>query len=259
MAALAAVTVGVTVIDIDVANSAAAPTALAPASTVASTVAPVDAALPEAVSIDDGAFIATSAASEPPTTTAESTPETTAVVADDTPAALGLTVDFEVDAAGWTSMNGSWKITDGKYIQTDSTGYDFISQFGELPPTEFSFSVEMTAVDSDFGGGVVLGQTVLGSRRGATLIDFTDSGMFLRWGLYSPDTGAHEYQGGLAMPGDFDPTLPHTLTIEAGASRTMVIVDGERIADFAAIVPGYVGLATSVSSIAFDNVEIVSL
>jgi hypothetical protein len=54
---------------------------------------------------------------------------------------------------------------DGQYVQTDISGYDFISQYSELPPTEFIISVEMTALDGDFGGGIVLGQAVLGSRR----------------------------------------------------------------------------------------------
>jgi hypothetical protein len=238
MAAIAAVGVTVTVIDIVI-------------DTVIDTVVDIGDA--------DSAFIASSAADESPATLAESTPEATVSAGADASAALWHNDDFETDAAGWSSMTGSWAITAGQYTQTDSTGYDFISQYGELPPTEFRISVQMTAIDSEFGGGVVLGQAALGSRRGATLIDFTNSGMFLRWGLYSPNTGAHEYQGGLAMPDDFDPTLPHTLTVEASAARTMVIVDGERIADFAAIVPGYVGLATSVSSIAFDDVEIVSL
>ncbi|MFT4657774.1 MAG: hypothetical protein ACJAXA_000112 [Candidatus Aldehydirespiratoraceae bacterium] len=255
MAALAAVAVGVTVADGSGPASTIAPTS-APVDT---SLAPIDTSLREAVSTDDSAFITSSAANEPEIAPAERAPETAVSAGGDAPAALSRRDDFEIDAAGWSSMTGSWVIADGKYTQTDSTGYDFISQYDELPPSEFSISVEMTAIDSKFGGGVVLGQAVLGSRRGATLIDFTDSGMFLRWGLYRLDTGAHEYQGGLAMPDDFDPTLPHTLTVEASAARTIVIVDGERIADFAAIVPGYVGLSTSVSSIAFDNVDIVSL
>lgn len=265
MVALAAVTVGVTVIDIDVADSAATQTTVAPASSVAPTTTLENTAQPETAPANSEAFVASDNANGTPTTIAESAaaaPATSAPAAPataDSPTGASYTNDFEVDALGWASMTGSWTLADGKYVQADATGYDFISQYGALPPTEFSMSVEMTAIGGDFGGGIVVGQPLLGSRRSATLIDFTNSGMFLRWGLYNPDTGAHEYQGGLAMPDGFDPTLPHTLTVEARAARTMVIVDGDRIADFPAVAPGYVGLATSVASIAFDNVEIASL
>ena len=61
------------------------------------------------------------------------------------------------------------------------------------------------------------------------------------------------------MPDDFDPTLPHTLTVESRTSQTTVIIDGQTIANFAPIATGYVGLATSISAISFDELEIVSL
>lgn len=258
IAALAVVTVSATVIDIEVlSDEAVASSAVAPTTTP--TTAPSHPTGPTDQTTDvpfiaevTATTVASQVLTEVPQAANEDAPAPTV-------AAIWLTEDFQVETTDWSPMSGQWAIEDGRYVQNDAGGYDFIAQYNQLPPAEFSISVEMTPLAGDFGGGILIGQPVLGSRRGATLIDFTNAGMFLRWGVYDADSGQHAYQGGLAMPDGFDPQVDHELTIEARASRTMVIVDGAPIADFAAVAPGHVGLATSVSAVAFDNVEIVAL
>ncbi len=100
---------------------------------------------------------------------------------------------------------------------------------------------------------------MLGSRRGATLIDFTDGGRFLRWGVYDAESGQYEYRGGLETGDAFDPAAKHTLAIEVRSTRTMVTLDDRAIGDFETIGAGRAGLVTSLSAVAFDNLEIVEL
>lgn len=167
--------------------------------------------------------------------------------------------DFANGADAWTPLSGAWAAVDGAYVQSDGQGYDFISQLPIDLPSEYRIAVDMTPVEDAIGGGILVGQPVLGSRRGATLIDFTDGGNFLRWGVYDSDTGQYRYIGGLATDGDFDPLTTHRLAIEVRATRTMVVLDGRAVGDFDPIAPGRAGLATSLSALSFDNIEIVEL
>lgn len=221
---------------------------------------------------DPGATVVTDTADASPMTSgiadpmgdAPAAPTTEAASTTDAPPVSGgpsaLVRDgFDAGDAAWTPLSGTWSIVDGRYVQSDATGYDFLSQFAADLPTEFAISIELTALDGPLGGGVMLGQPVIGSRRGATLVDFTDGGMFLRWGTYDGDTGQYAYAGGVALGADFEPQATHTLTVEVRSGRTMVVVDGRSVGEFAPISPGRVGLSSSLSAVAFDDVQIVSL
>ena len=145
---------------------------------------------------------------------------------------------------------------DGEFVQTDGAGYDFIAQLAIDLPATYRVSVDMQAVDGALGGGILIGQPVLGSHRGATLIDFTDGGSFLRWGVYDLESGQYRYIGGLTTDPDFDPAADHRLAVEVRSNRLMVTLDGRAIGDFEPIAAGR---AASLSAVAFDNVEIVEL
>lgn len=167
--------------------------------------------------------------------------------------------DFAGGSDAWTPLSGTWTDLDGAFVQTDGDGYDFIAQLPiDLPPA-YRVSVDMRAIDGALGGGIVVGQPVLGSRRGATLIDFTDGGSFLRWGVYDPESGQYRYRGGLATGPDFDPAANHRLAVEVRSNRTLVTLDGRAIGDFEPVTAGRTGLAASLSAVAFDNLEIVEL
>ena len=166
---------------------------------------------------------------------------------------------FDGGAPGWTPLSGTWVATDGTYRQTDATGYDFIAQSAVEVPPEYAVSVDLTAIGESRGGGLVIGQPVAGSRRGATLVDFTDGGRFIRWGTYDEGSGQYRYVGGVATGGDFDTTATHRLTVEVRADRTLVVIDDAAVGEFGPVGDGRVGLSTSLSSVSFDDVEIVSL
>lgn len=165
---------------------------------------------------------------------------------------------FDADSPDWQPLSGSWQRAESSYLQSDASGYDFITQLRRLPPQEFAISVDVTAIDV-LNGGLVIGQPELGSRRGATLIDFTADGSYLRWGLYDDSSGQYIYLGGAAVSSSFDPFATHRLRIESRSDRTALIVDGTEVAAIDPIPHGHIGLVTSLASVDFDRFVVEDL
>lgn len=166
---------------------------------------------------------------------------------------------FDANAEAWDALSGSWSVQDGSYQQTDSSGYDLISQLRVDPPEQFRVSVTLQPLGDGLGGGLVLAQPLPAERSGATVIDFTDGGSFLRWGRYDPSTGQYAYVGGVSLGDSFDPSVAHELTVEVRNERTMVLVDSVDVGTFEALGFGRIGLVTSRSAVAFDNLRIVEV
>lgn len=194
-----------------------------------------------------------------PTTTALASctvPESDALVAPDLAQPAWFRDDFEDQRPEWRSLAGTWVVADGAFVQSDPNGYDLISELALPLPAEVSISVTMTPLGQTFGGGIMIGQPVPMLRNGATIIDFTDDGRFLRWGSYTEDTGAYQYRGGVSMGADFDPLTSHTLTVLATADRTTVLVDGVTVGIFDPVPSGQAGVMTSASAMTFDNLVV---
>ncbi len=167
--------------------------------------------------------------------------------------------DSFATAAAWDGLSGSWSIADGAYQQVDASGYDLITQLRVDPPEQYRVSVLLEALGEGLGGGVVLAQPRPSERSGSTVVDFTDGGAFLRWGRYDSTTGQYEYVGGVSMGESFDPGAPHELTVDVRKERTMVMVDGVEAGTFEPLGFGRIGLVTSRSAVAFDDVKIVEV
>lgn len=166
---------------------------------------------------------------------------------------------FDDGADAWDALSGSWSVVDGSYQQADPAGYDLISQLRVDPPEQFSVSVSVQPLGEGLGGGLVLAQPQPAERAGATVVDFTDGGSFLRWGRYDAATGQYGYVGGVSLGESFDPSVPHELAVEIRTERTIVFVDGVEVGAFEALGFGRVGLVTSRSIVAFDNLRIVEV
>jgi hypothetical protein len=163
---------------------------------------------------------------------------------------------FEVSSDTWNALSGSWTVSDGTYQQLDPSGYDLITQLRVELPDEYRITVSLRPLGEGLGGGLILAQPRLADRSGATVVDFTDGGSFLRWGRYDEATGQYQYLGGMAMADGFDPSSAHDLTVDVRRERTAVLVDGVDVGDFEAIGFGRVGLVTSRSAVAFDNLRV---
>lgn len=169
------------------------------------------------------------------------------------------TDDFTVGAeAGWSPLGGTWGLTGEDYQQTDPETYGNISQLDLDLPERYSASIDITPLGDAINGGLILGQTTPGERNGATVVDLTDDGTFLRWGHYD-EAGEYNYDGGVAVPDGFDPTIQHRFTVTAAADKTTVAIDEVDLADFGPLNPGRMGLFTSASALSFDNLTINSL
>lgn len=166
---------------------------------------------------------------------------------------------FDDSADAWDALSGSWSVVDGSYQQADPAGYDLISQLRVDPPEQFSVSVSVQPLGEGLGGGLVLAQPQPAERAGATVVDFTDGGSFLRWGRYDAATGQYGYVGGVSLGESFDPSVPHELAVEIRAERTIVFVDGVEVGAFEALGFGRIGLVTSRSIVAFDDLRIVEV
>jgi len=167
--------------------------------------------------------------------------------------------DFSVHRPEWQPLAGRWIVTDGLLVQQDSTGYDFINEFGLHTPQNARLSVDMLPISGTIGAGLLISQPRKGQRNGAVIVDFTDDGRFLRWGKYDVATGDYIYLGGTAMAPSFDPTATHQLAVDVLIDRTVIRVDGTVIGTFGALPAGYVGLVTSRSAVAFDNFAVADL
>ena len=219
------------------------PTTTVPATTVPATTMPPTAPAPveespgeESIPTDDA-------------TPAEGADPVSAIVADQP-----YTEDFTADSGNWRTMTGSWAVQAGTLVQSDPSGFDLINTLDVDLPAEYDVTVSMQAQGSQLGGGVVVGLTDSASRRGAYLIDFTAGGTFLRWGRYDVDTGIYKYLGGLDV--GTDPSAWNTLRVKIAESESTVFFNGDPQGTFDPVVGGMLGLATSESSVAFDDLLI---
>jgi hypothetical protein len=189
--------------------------------------------------------------------------DTTATVPSDgattTVAAAGgsLQDDFSGDSSQWKPLSGTWQITDGVYQQVDASGFDLISRFTGAVPASYTLEVRLRATSGPLHAGVIVGQPTPGTREGATMIDLTDNGTYLRWGRYAASGGAYEFVGGAALPEPLDPTQWHTLRVVVKGDTTVVFVDDVQIGDAGPIGAGSVGLVTSQAAVDFDDVRVV--
>ena len=201
-------------------------------------------------------------AAAPSTTTPPPTSSTTTSTAEapqeaptTAPEASGSFADgFESEGSSWQPLTGTWAVVDGEMVQSDASGFDYINQLNAEVAAEFDLQVTMRATSPVLGGGVIVGQPAVGSRKGAYIVDFTSGGSFLRWGRYDPATGVYTYIGGLNL--GTDPSVPHELRIEVRTDTTLVHLDDTYIGAFEPVGSGSVGLVTSESSVAFDDFEV---
>lgn len=210
-----------------------------------------DAAPAEPATAADGSAPAASSAAPAAEAAASEEPKEVGPAPDLSDDGPGFRDDFTSSNGAWVSMTGSWEVAEGTFVQGDPQGFDYIVQLTADVPDAFNISVRMEAQSAELGGGIILGQPGIGSRRGAYIVDFTAGGSFLRWGRYDPDSGAYTYIGGLNVGAD--PASPQNLRVASRADTTLVYLNDVYIGAFEAVEGGSVGLVTSQSSVAFDD------
>jgi hypothetical protein len=170
----------------------------------------------------------------------------------------GAVETFDSESSNWKPLSGQWKFLDGSYQQIDNSGFDFISQYRAIPPSNFSVSVKLAAIEGDLNGGLLLFQKSPGKRAGATVVDLTSSSSYLRWGHYDV-AGVYVFDGGAKTFPLIDQALGATLKVEVQGKTAVVFLNETRIGEFVpAQQSGTPGLISSQAKVRFDDFTIRS-
>jgi hypothetical protein len=163
---------------------------------------------------------------------------------------------FEKASSKWTPMSGQWKFLDGSYQQIDNSGFDFISQYADILPTDFSVSIKLAAIEGDINGGLLLFQQKPGRRNEATIVDLTSSSTYLRWGHYDVG-GVYVFDGGAKISALVDQATGVVLKIEVRGNTAVVFLNSARIGEFIPTMQGgTAGLISSQAKLKFDDFTI---
>jgi hypothetical protein len=115
------------------------------------------------------------------------------------------------------------------------------------------------AIDGgDLNAGFVIFQPKKGRRNGATLIDLTDKGGYVRWGHYD-NGGVYVFEGGNRLTAPVNGASGVTLKVMVKDAIVRIYLDDKQVGEFATTKSGgTVGIVTSVAKVAFDDVALTA-
>lgn len=165
---------------------------------------------------------------------------------------------FDSSPTGWYITSGSWTHEDGTFRQLNTCGFDYTALLENYIVESFDLSVSFKSVTGVNQGGVIIHQSSVHTRSGATSIDLADGGSTIRWGNYD---AAGYYQNVGSAPIDAPATGELVdLTVEVRGDQYTIIFNGATIATAtAASASGMVGLVTNQADIAFDEVVLTAM
>lgn len=166
----------------------------------------------------------------------------------------------KVSDQGWVVLSGSWRFQDGKFVQTRTDGYDFSAAYTGSTFSEYSYQIGLVHTAGS-GAGLLFNLPSSKELAGATMVRYSDRrDNALMWGYFDQDN-VYRSQGYADVPSAGNDR--HTLRVESGATSYTVYLDDRLIVRG---VPfgsgknsGYIGLLTSVASVAYDEVRIQRL
>ena len=166
---------------------------------------------------------------------------------------------FNGDAlSSFEILSGSWIEEDGQFRQLNTCDYDLTALLRSEAVENFRWEADMVGLADTNHGGLVFNQSSSDSRSGAMLVDLHGGGDTLRWGYY--DDAGYYVNLGSAELGRANPAGSIRLGVEVHGADVRIFADGIEIAATQAPrVGGYVGLASSASSVGFDNASLVAL
>ncbi|MEM7800911.1 MAG: family 16 glycoside hydrolase [Chloroflexota bacterium] len=172
---------------------------------------------------------------------------------------LLYTGGFDTGATGWAPLTGEWVVNNGIYEQVNLAGFDYVTMFEMDPLEHYSLEGELRMVDGENGGGFIYNAPDPNTRIGAHVVDFTDSGRFLRWGYYDENSSFVFTDGVQLDPGLSDGAF-HNLRLVTHETETRVFVDGVEVG----LIEnqnsgGHLGLTASQARIQFDDLLITQL
>lgn len=179
---------------------------------------------------------------------------------------LPYTNDFSTDEArSYVQFGGDWDIRDETLVQISTSGFDLGTLFPlEISPDQpYQYQADLRFLGGNsLGGGIMFNTQNDQTRQQSHMIRFNADGqdLYAIFGYFSDDS---DFQGQGSAKVSFSPqdNQVHRLGVQVLADTYAVLVDGQTVATDLPLIyqGGSVGLISSSSQVAFDNVVVESL
>ena len=155
-------------------------------------------------------------------------------------------------------LNGTWLWENDAFSQAHDCGFDTTTALSGFFVDNYRWEASFAAAVSDNHGGLLLNQSSVDTRSGASLVDLAEGGNVLRWGYYD-DRGYYQ----LVERFEIDrPAVGEVVNLAAEVRGTDVSIfyNGVAIADVTAPeAGGFVGLVVNATPVDFGRVSLVAL
>lgn len=168
----------------------------------------------------------------------------------------------ESTTEGFVYLAGDWEVRDETLVQISPNGFDLIATIPFAIPAEqpYEHEVTMRFLTENRGGGLLFNVQQVASRQRSHMVRFdnTDGRLRLFWGYF--DNESNFFGQGDAEIGELPP-LEETiiLTVQVNRDTFNLLVDGTVVATEVPLEyrGGNVGLTTSNTQVAFDNMRVM--
>lgn len=167
--------------------------------------------------------------------------------------------DFSTDPLGaFRILNGTWLWENNQFAQAHDCGFDTTSALPGYYVDNYRFEANFSSIVKDNHGGLLLNQSSVDTRSGASLVDLAEGGNVLRWGYYD-DLGYYQLLERFEIE---RPAVNQAVNLAVEVSGTDVsifyngVLMGEVVAPEAG---GFVGLVVNATPVAFHSVSLVAL
>ncbi len=155
-------------------------------------------------------------------------------------------------------LNGDWVWENDTFAQAHDCGYDTTVALQDPMVDHYRWEARFSSIKEDNHGGLLLNQSSLDTRSGASLVDLAEGGNVIRWGHYD-DRGYYQQMQTFPIT---RPVTGEEVTLAAEVRGTAVTLfyNGERLADVTApYASGLVGLVVNATPVAFHEVTLTGL
>ncbi len=157
----------------------------------------------------------------------------------------------------WVAINGAWSFQNGNFVQTRTDGFDLTAIYTKTTYKNFSYQIGLTHQQGS-GAGLVFNMPNSDRLTGSSMVRYSDKrDNALIWGYFDAN-GVYKNQGYAEV--NHAGTDHHTLRVTSGESSYSIYLDDRMVIQS---VPfgsnqnnGYIGLLTSVASVAYDEVTV---
>ena len=167
----------------------------------------------------------------------------------------------ENQSARYMSFGGDWDVRDEQLVQINTVGLDL----GTLIPVEaapdqpYRYEVDVRHLGNGWGGGLIFNAQHLNSRQQSHMVRFNEDGgnTYVIYGVFGNDS---DFTGQGSVPAALTLEDSTRLGVEVGVETYDVLLNGEAVALDIPLtyMGGAVGLITSGSQVAFDNVAVTT-